>query len=177
MLIPIGENIVEIVHNYVVTQLGAERGIIYFGNVIGAVEKAFYEVYGEPDKYPSVLEKAGILLHSLSRSNCYVDGNKRTALLATYMFLLYNGYSFDIPKDSANFIARIADSTKPNAPTEEDVIKWVKAHTITNRILRFIYNWILSPVAKRGNLSEITQRILHDLHPYYKLMREEKPKL
>ncbi|MGN5238415.1 type II toxin-antitoxin system death-on-curing family toxin [Rhodococcus sp. SJ-3] len=43
--------------------------------------------------FPQVplFEKAGALLHSIARNPALVDGNKRTAWAATWLFLGYNG--------------------------------------------------------------------------------------
>jgi death on curing protein len=43
------------------------------------------------DAYPDVPTKAAALLHSLARNHALLDGNKRLAWLATYVFLDING--------------------------------------------------------------------------------------
>lgn len=62
---------------------------------LGLVESAVFRpqstVFGQ-DAYPSMLDKAGALLHSLARNHGFVDGNKRTAITATIVFLRLNGY-------------------------------------------------------------------------------------
>jgi len=42
------------------------------------------------DAYPDLPTKAAALLHSLARNHALVDGNKRLAWLATYVFLDIN---------------------------------------------------------------------------------------
>lgn len=44
------------------------------------------------DAYPDLVSKAAALLHSLVLNHAFVDGNKRTAVLATLVFLDLNGY-------------------------------------------------------------------------------------
>jgi death-on-curing protein len=44
------------------------------------------------DAYPDLASKAAALLHSLVLNHAFVDGNKRTAVLATLVFLDLNGY-------------------------------------------------------------------------------------
>jgi death-on-curing protein len=39
------------------------------------------------DLYPSVVQKAAVLLHGLARTQSFVDGNKRTAWLSCLTFL------------------------------------------------------------------------------------------
>jgi len=41
--------------------------------------------------YPSLADEAAALWESLSQNHPFVDGNKRTAFAATYVFLLING--------------------------------------------------------------------------------------
>jgi death-on-curing protein len=47
---------------------------------------------GGHDACPDIHTKAGALLHSLAHNHAFVDGNKRTALIATYVFYRLNGY-------------------------------------------------------------------------------------
>jgi death-on-curing protein len=44
------------------------------------------------DAYPDLVSKAAALLHSLLMNHVFVDGNKRTAVLATLIYLDLNGY-------------------------------------------------------------------------------------
>ena len=41
--------------------------------------------------YPTLIEEAAALWESLSQNHPFVDGNKRTAFAATYVFLAING--------------------------------------------------------------------------------------
>jgi death-on-curing protein len=47
--------------------------------------------FGDVEVYPSNLEKAAILLERLARNHPLPDGNKRTALFLTGLFLEANG--------------------------------------------------------------------------------------
>jgi prophage maintenance system killer protein len=47
--------------------------------------------------YPHVLQRAAVNMHSIINFHPFVDGNKRMALLSTYYYLLWNGYTFNIP--------------------------------------------------------------------------------
>ena len=53
------------------------------------------------DAYPDLMTKAAALLHSLARNHPLVDGNKRLAWLATYVFLAKNGVELDPTDDDA----------------------------------------------------------------------------
>jgi death on curing protein len=71
---------------------------------IGLLESAIHRprasVLGQ-DAYPDVLTKAAALLHSLARNHPLVDGNKRLAWLATYVFCAKNGIELDPDDDAA----------------------------------------------------------------------------
>jgi death-on-curing protein len=48
-----------------------------------------------------VITKAAALLHSLARNHPLVDGNKRLAWLATYVFCAKNGIELEPDEDAA----------------------------------------------------------------------------
>jgi death on curing protein len=53
------------------------------------------------DAYPTLVEKAAALLHSLARNDALVDGNKRLAWLATVVFLDINGRTVALDDEAA----------------------------------------------------------------------------
>jgi death-on-curing protein len=70
------------------------------GLLESAVHRPRTSVLGQ-DAYPDLFTKAGALLHSLARNHPLVDGNKRLAWLATYVFLAKNGIELDPDDDAA----------------------------------------------------------------------------
>ena len=59
--------------------------------------------------YPSIYEKAAILLETMIINHPFVDGNKRTAMCAAEMFMHLNGYSLNIaPLHFSDFCLKIA---------------------------------------------------------------------
>ena len=71
---------------------------------IGLLESAVHRpqttLFGQ-DAYPELLAKAAALLHSLARNHPLVDGNKRLAWLATYVFCAKHGVTLDPDDDAA----------------------------------------------------------------------------
>jgi death-on-curing protein len=53
------------------------------------------------DAYPSINEKAAVLLESIVRNHPLVDCNKRLGWLATFVFYGLNGYNVVAPDDDA----------------------------------------------------------------------------
>jgi death-on-curing protein len=78
------------------------------GLLDAAVHRPRASVLGQ-DAYPDVFAKAAALLHSLARSHPLVDGNKRLAWLATYVFCAKNGVELDPDDDDAyGFVVAVA---------------------------------------------------------------------
>jgi len=75
-------------------------------NALGsAVERPKTAFYGQ-EKYPTLAEKAAVLLQSLAMNHPFIDGNKRTAWATTQMFLTFNGAPMKdlAPEDGADFV-------------------------------------------------------------------------
>jgi death-on-curing protein len=82
---------------------------------IGLLEAAIHRprasVLGQ-DAYPDLLTKAAALLHSLARNHPLVDGNKRLAWLATYVFCAKNGVELGPDDDVAyDLVIAVADGS------------------------------------------------------------------
>jgi death on curing protein len=63
-----------------------------------AVERPRQSAFGE-DAYPTLESKAGALLDSLARNHPFLDGNKRIAVLASFVFLEINGFEVETTND------------------------------------------------------------------------------
>jgi death on curing protein len=82
------------------TAVGGPIEVRDVGLLESAVHRPRASVLGH-DAYPDLFTKAAALLHSLARNHSLVDGNKRLAWLATYVFLAKNGTVLDPPDDTA----------------------------------------------------------------------------
>ncbi|HQV18498.1 MAG: type II toxin-antitoxin system death-on-curing family toxin [Gordonia sp.] len=60
------------------------------GLLDAAIARPKASAFGE-DAYPSILDKAAALMHSLAKNHAFVDGNKRTAWAAAWLMLGVNG--------------------------------------------------------------------------------------
>ena len=80
--------------------VGAPIDVRDVGLLDAAVHRPRATVFGQ-DAYPDLWTKAAALLHSLARNHPLVDGNKRLAWLATYVFCAKNGVELDPSDDAA----------------------------------------------------------------------------
>ena len=74
-------------HERTIKKHGGKPGV----RDLGLVESAVYRC--QSGYYNSLSEQAASLMQSLCMNHCFVDGNKRVALLATVGFLKMNGYN------------------------------------------------------------------------------------
>ncbi|MCY0937818.1 type II toxin-antitoxin system death-on-curing family toxin [Streptomyces sp. H34-S4] len=65
-----------------------------YGLLDSALARPQSSVFGQ-DAYPDVWQKAAALMESLARNYGLVDGNKRIAWYATWVFLYMNGHPLD----------------------------------------------------------------------------------
>jgi death-on-curing protein len=72
--------------------IGGEVAVRDHGLLASAAARPQASAFGA-DAYPSLHVKAAALLHSLAGNHPLVDGNKRLAWLATYVFLDTNGHA------------------------------------------------------------------------------------
>jgi death on curing protein len=90
------------------TAVGGPIHVRDVGLLEAAVHRPRTSVLGH-DAYPDVFTKAAALLHSLARNHPLVDGNKRLAWLATYVFLAKNDVVLNPDDDEAyDFVVAVA---------------------------------------------------------------------
>jgi len=71
--------------------LGHSADVGDYGLLESALARPQATVFGD-DAYPPIHEKAAALLQSLATNHALVDGNKRTAFVATALFYELNGH-------------------------------------------------------------------------------------
>ena len=92
---------VQYIHDKLVMVMWPDSGTVGEGgcrdiNLLeSAVARPFQSAFGE-DAYPTILDKAVALSHSLNSNHPFHDGNKRTAIIALDDFLVANGYIQDL---------------------------------------------------------------------------------
>jgi len=103
------------------------------GLLESAVARPQQSAFGE-DAYPTLHLKAAALLQSLAQNQPFEDGNKRVAVLATFVFLGMNGLTVNAEDDAVvalmidiavvpltleQIAARLETWTTPQPPTAE----------------------------------------------------------
>jgi death-on-curing protein len=77
---------------------------------------------------PDIADLAAAHGFGIARNHPFVDGNKRTAFLAFYIFLRLNGFSIDAPEDEV--VALIVALAAGDA-TEAELAGWIRERSLT----------------------------------------------
>jgi len=90
-----------------------------------AAARPALQAFGE-EAYPTLMEKAAALMHSMAAHHLFFDGNKRTATYVTKLFLERNGLRPTwTPEEVYAFVLEIAQN-KHEIPA---IAEWLMAHT------------------------------------------------
>jgi death on curing protein len=113
------------IHARLIEETGGESGIHDLGLLRSAVSRP-QATFDQQELHPDIFFKAAALLESLVNNHPFVDGNKRTGITSTVLFLQANGYQFSAPvEDLAAFTLSIAQG----AETLESMAIWLKSYT------------------------------------------------
>ena len=96
-----------VIHEKVIAETGGNKGVLNFDNLKAAVSRPF-AAFGDKELFPDLTSKVAAQIHAISSYHPFVDGNKRTALVAADVCLLLNGYRLADTDDVESFFWSIA---------------------------------------------------------------------
>lgn len=112
------------IHDDMVERYGGSFGIRDLGLIQSAIARP-QATFGGQDLYPTMIDKASALFHSLIFNHAFTDGNKRTSLTSTARFLHLNGYELKADKEELiNFPLKIENKHLDIS----EIAKWLKEH-------------------------------------------------
>jgi death on curing protein len=79
------------IHDNQIETYGGSHGIRDLALFESAIMRP-QTTFGGKDLYPSIFEKAAVLMHSLIMNHPFVDGNKRTGTVSALVFLEINRF-------------------------------------------------------------------------------------
>ena len=110
-------------HAETLQQFGGTTGLRDEGRLESALSRP-QNRYAFAD--PSLFELAAAYCHGIVRNHPFVDGNKRTGLLAARAFLFRNGYRLD--PDEAEMV-QIVERVAAGEVSEEELAQWIEQNT------------------------------------------------
>ena len=113
------------IHYRLVGETGGEHGV----RDIGLLESAIARPRASFDRrelYAGIFEKAAALMESLVNNHPFIDGNKRTGIACTVLFLMQNGVTFSATNSELEkFTLRVATSQIKHS----QIVKWLGNHS------------------------------------------------
>jgi death on curing protein len=114
-----------LIHHAVIQETGGSHGVRDMGLLESALAQP-QQTFGGQDLYPVLEAKAATFFISLVKNHPFVDGNKRTAITATGVFLTLNGFQLSVQSpELVDFVSRIAASQ----PKLDEVAAWLKKNS------------------------------------------------
>lgn len=114
------------IHARLIAETGGEHGVRDLGLLQSAISRPL-AVFEGNELYPDIHNKAAALLESLINNHPFVDGNKRTGIIAAAMVLQINNYSLTASnREVETFVLSIASGNQ----TFESIMEWLKLHTV-----------------------------------------------
>lgn len=113
-----------ILHARVIEETGGLHGVRDVGLLSSAVERPKMR-FGGKELYKGVFAKAAAYFESIIKNHEFIDGNKRTGILAAARFLFLNGYELmTTNKEMENFALKVATYKMETL----EITVWFKKH-------------------------------------------------
>lgn len=113
------------IHDQMIKRFGGSSGLRDITLLESAIARP-QATFDQKDLYNEIFKKAGALMESLLKNHPFVDGNKRTSLTATGIFLQLNGYKLkNYHEDEIVFAIEVANQTLG----VEKITQWLKEHS------------------------------------------------
>ncbi len=112
------------IHVLVVEQTGGSQGLRDLGRLEAVLATQTQTVMGD-EAYPTIYEKSAAVIMGIIANHPFIDGNKRTAMLAGLTLLSINNTQFVAnPGEIEDFAVKIATEHL----AVPDIANWLKEH-------------------------------------------------
>jgi death on curing protein len=118
----VNENVVLAIHDQQLAEHGGLSGTRDHALVLSALARPLHlATFDDPD----VAELAAAYAYGISRNHGFLDGNKRTAFVVAYVFLLDNGYDLiATDQEATTTMVSVAEGQM----TEAELAVWFRAY-------------------------------------------------
>ena len=113
------------IHSRLIKETGGSQGVHDLSALLSAAGRP-QSSFDDEDLYPDLYSKAAALLDSLIRNHPFVDGNKRTGMAASALFLRQNGY---LLKATNEEFVRVALGVAQSQLDLEQIAAWLEKNT------------------------------------------------
>ena len=108
-----------LMHEETIKTFGGDAGYYDFTDQrLESILSQQYLVFGF-DKYPSIFQKAAMLMYFLVKGHCFIDGNKRVGIQSAIVFLEVNGFE-DALDDDEGYLKTMGVAASTLSEIERD---------------------------------------------------------
>ncbi|QQS19351.1 type II toxin-antitoxin system death-on-curing family toxin [Candidatus Saccharibacteria bacterium] len=115
-------------HSFVLANTGGGDGVRDIGRLEAALATQTQEVFGT-ELYPELYNKAGAIIRGIIADHPFIDGNKRTAMLAGLTLMKVNGLTL---RASNQELEDFAVQVAVEHLGVEEISEWLKKHVEVN---------------------------------------------
>ncbi|HEX6462174.1 MAG TPA: type II toxin-antitoxin system death-on-curing family toxin [Candidatus Saccharimonadales bacterium] len=117
------EQLIEL-HVLVIRQTGGSEGLRDLGRLESAIATQTQTAFGK-ELYVTLFEKAAVFIRNIIGDHPFMDGNKRTAMLAGLTFLSINGMIYGAQSgELEDFAVKVA----VDRLSVEEITAWLEEH-------------------------------------------------
>jgi len=114
-----------LIHSLIIEETTGSHGVRDH-HAFKSLEFAPAQSFGGKEVYPDHFAKAAVYIREIIKTHIFVDGNKRTAIVAAATFLEINGYKLVAKRgEIVEFAIEIATSK----PSIDKIAGWLKKHS------------------------------------------------
>ncbi len=117
------------IHDQIIEATGGSLGVRE-PELLKSIAQKPKASFGGQDLYPNIFAKAAALYEALCNYHVFLDGNKRTAVVSMYRFLVINGYDLTATnQELEEYTLNLATSH----PDLAEVAGWIQRHSIADK--------------------------------------------
>lgn len=113
------------VHSRMIEMTGGVDGV-RDNSLLDSALNAPFQTFDGKELYPALLSKAAVMCRSIISNHPFVDGNKRTGIHVTLIFLELNGIELQY---SQNELIELGFGVASSQLSSDDILKWLIKHT------------------------------------------------
>jgi death-on-curing protein len=118
--------ILSYIHDHIIDASGGSKGFHDEGLIKSALARPLHSVMGE-DAYTDVFSRAAALLDAIARNHGFRDGNKRTAMAASTLYLEQNDIKIAFTNQEYEDVMLHVVNDKPSI---DEIKGWLERHVV-----------------------------------------------
>lgn len=112
------------VHSRMIEMTGGVDGV-RDNSLLDSALNAPFQTFDGKELYPALLSKAAVMCRSIISNHPFVDGNKRTGIHVTLIFLELNGIELQY---SQNELIELGLGIASSKLSSDDILNWLIEH-------------------------------------------------